>query len=202
MKLIVGLGNPGSKYSHTRHNIGFRIIDSVAKKMHLKFKEGNELAVAKNKSVILLKPLTFMNLSGKTVSQILRKNTIEEILIIVDDIYLDFAKIRIRERGGDGGHNGIKSIVDEIAFEEFFRFRVGIGNDTKNELSDFVLSEFSNEEEKILKETIEFSSYLISIFIDNSYKELLNSFSKMKNSYSKKVAKILESFSPKEDNNE
>ncbi len=202
MKLIVGLGNPGAAYSMTRHNIGFMIIDQIAKKRRVSFKQSDGFHIARQKDFILLKPMAFMNVSGKAIRQIMSQNSINEILVIVDDIYLDFSQIRIRKSGGDGGHNGIKSVINEINTNEFFRFRVGIGNESQEELSDFVLSEFTSIEKKILAESIEFSSYLITNFIDTDYHELLNSFSKLKSSYSKKITKILESISPKEDNNE
>jgi PTH1 family peptidyl-tRNA hydrolase len=193
MVLIVGLGNPGEKYKNTRHNIGFQTLDNLAKKLNLKFKEKQDYFLAVSEKVVLVKPTTYMNLSGIALVGVIKKYPIDDIMVVFDDINLEIGQIRIREKGGDGGHNGIKSIISELGHDQFVRLRIGIGNDSDKKLSDFVLSNFSEDEKKILTETTDFCTYLIQRFLSSGYQELLNNFSKMKNSYSKKITEILES---------
>ena len=193
MKLIVGLGNPGQKYENTRHNIGFMIVSELAKKLKCKFQKENDFEIAKRKNVVLLKPLTYMNLSGKAVKKVLMQNDIEDFMIVFDDINLSLGQIRLRDKGSDGGHNGIKSIITETRTDKFKRFRVGIDSNLNQSLSDYVLSEFDNLEHKVISESIELSVFLLEEYIFRDYRNLLNKFSKSKLSYSEKINKILES---------
>ena len=157
MFLIVGLGNPGREYENTRHNIGFAAIDIIAEKYNIdvnrtKFKgEYGEGFINGNK-VILLKPYTFMNLSGESVREAIDfyKLTEEEVLIIYDDISLEVGRLRIREKGSAGGHNGIKSIINHIGTDVFTRIKIGVGA-PKGDLVNHVLGKFSKEEVNILK---------------------------------------------------
>lgn len=193
MKLIVGLGNPGEKYENTRHNIGFMIISELANKLKLTFKKEGNCEIAQKKDFILIKPLTFMNLSGKAVKKILNINEIDEFLVIFDDINLSLGQIRLRDKGSDGGHNGIKSIIAETGTNKFKRFRVGIDSNLNQRLSDYVLAKFDNQEQKVISESIDFSVYLLEEYIFRNYQNLLNKFSKSKQSYSEKIDKLLES---------
>ncbi|MDD5770244.1 MAG: aminoacyl-tRNA hydrolase [Candidatus Gracilibacteria bacterium] len=163
MKLIVGLGNPGLQYEKTRHNAGFLFLDWFKNELNIlndwknetKFKgEILETFIAGEK-IILLKPQTFMNLSGESVLKIMSFYKIEkkDIIVIFDDVSLDFGKIRFRESGSAGGQNGVKSIIQNIG-EEFRRIKIGIGQDRRFDLADWVLSKFSEEELKKLNEEI------------------------------------------------
>ena len=134
-----------------------------------------------------------MNLSGKAVKEILSNYRIDEYMIIFDDINLELGQIRLRNKGSDGGHNGIKSIISETMSAEFIRFRVGIDNNLNSRLSDYVLSKFDETEEKVMEETVKYSINLIEEFIFSNYKNVLNKFSKSKKSYSEKIDIILES---------
>ncbi len=154
MKLIVGLGNPGSQYKDTRHNVGFMCIDAFLAtegvKMAIDKKFNAEISIiSKNNSkVIVAKPLTYMNLSGNSVSAIANyyKINSENIIIIHDDLNLDFGKLRIKRKGSAGGQNGIKDIISKLATEDFNRLKFGIGLDQRIPVKDYVLSKFSKNE--------------------------------------------------------
>jgi len=169
--LIVGLGNIGEQYQNTRHNIGFQILDFLAKKKSLSFEMRKLGAVAtykfKGRRFILLKPSTYMNLSGKAVRYWLDKEKIplENLLIITDDINLPFGTIRLKTKGSDGGHNGLKDIQDKLQTVNYNRFRFGISDSfSKGRQVDYVLSEWTEEESKSLPERLEKSVELIKSF--------------------------------------
>ena len=182
MFLIVGLGNPGREYENTRHNIGFAAMDVLAEKYNIdinrsKFKgEYGEGFINGNK-VILLKPYTFMNLSGESVREAIDfyKLTEEEVLIIYDDISLEVGRLRIREKGSAGGHNGIKSIINHMGTDVFTRIKIGVGA-PKGDLVNHVLGRFSKEEVNILKQTLDAVTEATAEIIDNGAKEAMNKF--------------------------
>lgn len=156
--LVVGLGNIGEKYEKTRHNIGFDIVDQLAVKLNSTFSSAKYGEVLKTKfagkQIVLLKPNTFMNLSGKAVLYWLKKEKIDvsNLIIIVDDLNLDFGIYRLRKSGSDGGHNGLKDIANSLNSTTFTRLRFGIGNNYKKEKQvDFVLSKWNSEESLKLK---------------------------------------------------
>ena len=156
--LVVGLGNIGEKYENTRHNIGFDIVDQLAIKLNSTFSSAKYGEVLKTKyagkQIVLLKPNTFMNLSGKAVLYWLKKEKIDlsNLIIIVDDLNLDFGISRLRKSGTDGGHNGLKDIANSLNSTKFTRLRFGIGNNYKKEKQvDFVLSKWNSEESAKLK---------------------------------------------------
>lgn len=154
MKLIVGLGNPGSKYENTRHNIGFMFVDYLADRYNTSFTTKKNYQYAEinvgGEKVILLKPQTFMNLSGEAVKIIcdFYKLTNEDILVIYDDLDMSFGKLRVKFNSSSGGHNGIKNIISHLHTQEFMRIKVGINNEYKRDVKTFVLSKFSKEEIK------------------------------------------------------
>jgi peptidyl-tRNA hydrolase, PTH1 family len=156
MTLIVGLGNPGTQYAQTRHNIGFMVIDELVKRTSCQnvSKSTFEGEVYKSKTSIFLKPLTYMNLSGKSISAVKRFYKTNRTIVIHDDLDLPFGALRFRFGGGHGGHNGLKS-ADGVITKEYIRVRMGIGRpQNKGEVSSFVLSSFSNDEQKCLDEWI------------------------------------------------
>src|SRR5512146_769198 len=154
MKLIVGLGNPGSKYRDTRHNVGFRALDDLARRHEVIFESAPaEAMMAKVRDmtvpVILAKPLTFMNLSGYAVGDLLRYFRVEvaDLLVVYDDVNLPLGRLRARPRGSDGGHNGLKSIIAQLGTQEFSRLRIGVGRgNLERDLADHVLSRFDPDE--------------------------------------------------------
>lgn len=183
MKIIAGLGNPGDEYCQNRHNIGFIIVDKFAANRKLTFqKDGNSL-VAKRSSFKVIKPLTYMNLSGKAIKRF--SEDVSDILVVCDDIYLPMGEIRLRKAGGDGGHNGLKSIIEELNTPDFNRMRIGVGQpESIHLLKKFVLEDFDQQELLVLKNTTDFAILLIDCFIAKGFQAMLNFYSKNKKSYS------------------
>lgn len=189
MKLIVGLGNPGEKYQLTRHNAGFIMIDNYIfqKKEKLSYKEKfiGEIGLYKDKSedYIVLKPSTYMNNSGTSIRKVMDYYNIDihDVLVIVDDIYIDFGKIRLREKGSHGGQNGLRHIIDQLNTNEFKRVRVGIGLDDKMPLDKYVLSNFKKSEIPTLKDLMIDVYTIIDMFIDGKpFKDIMTTFNSKK----------------------
>lgn len=181
--LIVGLGNIGIDYVNTRHNIGFKILDHFARKESISFQTSKLGDVAefkiKGRTLLLLKPNTFMNLSGKAVKYWMEKENIpkENILIITDDLNLSFGTIRIKTKGSDGGHNGLKNIQLLLNSTEYPRFRFGISDQfKKGQQVNYVLGEWSEEEKTNLKERLELASEIITSFALAGLNETMNTF--------------------------
>jgi peptidyl-tRNA hydrolase, PTH1 family len=172
--LIVGLGNPGKTYENTRHNIGFAVIDLLAQKHHLEFRDKAKFrgSVAEGKIgdtlVTLIKPLTFMNLSGEAVVSIANYLQIlpSKILVIVDDVDLPMGQLRLKINSGSGTHNGLKSVEHSLQSNRYARLRIGVGDKGERDLADFVLSRFTLEEEKVLPEIKEKAIQTIEIWLD------------------------------------
>lgn len=182
MFLIVGLGNPGREYENTRHNIGFAALDVMAKRYNLdinrkKFKGEYGEGFINGHKIILLKPYTYMNLSGESVREAMDfyKLTPEEVLIIYDDISLEVGRLRIREKGSAGGHNGIKSLIANIGTDVFPRIKIGIGG-PKSDLVNHVLGKFSKDEVETLKETLDVVVKATETILDANPKEAMNKF--------------------------
>lgn len=182
MFLIVGLGNPGKQYEQTRHNIGFDVIDYMANKYNIdvnreKFKGICGEGFIENKKVILLKPLTYMNLSGESIRELANFYKLEddEIIVVYDDISLDIGRLRIREKGSAGGHNGIKSIIQNLGGDKFPRVKVGVGQ-PKDNLVNHVLGKFSKEDREHIEKVIPVVSDAIVEIVKNDAKESMNKF--------------------------
>ncbi|TVZ56482.1 peptidyl-tRNA hydrolase [Lutibacter sp. Hel_I_33_5] len=181
--LIVGLGNIGEKYENTRHNIGFKIVDEVADEHNVNFETEKLGDIAqfrfKGRTFILLKPSTYMNLSGKSVKYWMQKEKIgiDNILIITDDLNIDFGTIRLKGKGSDGGHNGLKDIQDKLATNKYPRFRFGVGgNYSKGRQVDFVLGEWNKEETSQLIERLPTSAKIITSFGTAGLANTMNTF--------------------------
>lgn len=183
--LIVGLGNPGKQYEFTRHNAGFMCIDYYAEEERLKvnklkFRSLMTDTVINGKKCILMKPQTFMNNSGEAVRDAAEFYKIppERVIVIFDDISLDVGGIRIRRKGSDGGHNGIKSIIYHLGSDQFPRVKVGVGKKPNPEwdLADWVLSSFKKDELVRLREVAEKMSDIISLMVDGNVDEAMNRY--------------------------
>ena len=181
--LVVGLGNIGSEYAETRHNIGFKILDALAASEDVTFetvKLGDVgLLKVKGKSVLCLKPSTYMNLSGKALKYWMDKEKIplENVLVITDDINLPFGSIRLKTKGSDGGHNGLKNIQNILQSSVYNRFRFGVGADFgKGRQVDYVLGEWNTEEKEQLEERLQRASALIKSFVLAGVKNTMNQF--------------------------
>lgn len=161
MKLIVGLGNPGKDYEKTRHNIGFRIVDRLVTELNGIFKPGKGRFLyaegsQRSEKIIMLKPTTYMNLSGEAVGPALHFWKLEppDLLVVADDLNLPFAKLRLRAKGSAGGQNGLKSVIQVLKSDEFARLRFGIGSPSAATHSDYVLNPFHKDEEAALPEAL------------------------------------------------
>jgi PTH1 family peptidyl-tRNA hydrolase len=181
--LIVGLGNIGDKYLNTRHNIGFKIIDEVADEYNVTFETEKLGDVAtfrfKGRAFILLKPSTFMNLSGKAVKYWMDKEKIavDNLLVVTDDLNIDFGTIRIKAKGSDGGHNGLKDIQEKLGTNTYPRFRFGVGSDySKGRQVDYVLGEWNKEETSFLIERLPMSAKIITSFGTAGLANTMNTF--------------------------
>jgi len=186
LKLIVGLGNPGRKYQYNRHNVGFMVVDQFAKKYNIDLDIKKKKAVfgrgkCCSEDVVLLKPQTFMNLSGEAVlylASFLKVKT-RDIIVIADDTELPFGKIRIRHSGGSGGHNGIKSLIYSLKSEDFPRLRFGIGrpdSHSEKDLCEYVLEDFTHEELVMFKNESDRIVDAISVMVGDSVDEAMNRF--------------------------
>ena len=180
MKLIVGLGNPGMEYVHTRHNVGFDIVNKFAKKQGFKFSRKGKAMVSENnvngEKVILLKPLTFMNLSGEAVARIMHSYNVspEDMIVVCDDMDLPLGKLRIRRKGSGGGHNGLKNIIDCIKSDNFCRMRVGIGRE--EDTINYVLSRFSRSDRKVMEESFERAVCALEALLTETVDKVMNDY--------------------------
>ena len=184
--LIAGLGNPGSKYENTRHNVGFDTIDYLSGKLNIRlskigfkglYGEGDVDGVR----IILLKPQTFMNLSGDSIRDIAAwyKLPMERLLVVYDDIDLEPGKIRVRPKGSSGTHNGMKSIIYQLQSDAFPRIRIGIGRAPERwDLADYVLSKFSKEDREVINGSIEKAAQAAITIVRNGVEKAMNSFNK------------------------
>lgn len=184
MYLIVGLGNPENEYSHTRHNMGFDTINQIAKNNNIeitknKFKGILENTIIQNQKVILLKPQTYMNLSGQSVKEVAEFYNLkpEEIIVIYDDIDIEKGHIKIRKKGGAGSHNGMKSVVEELQSTDFARIRVGIGQpEFKSDMINYVIGKVSQEEQEILQQGVEKAAKAVEEILKNGIDIAMNKF--------------------------
>ncbi len=185
--LIVGLGNIGAEYAHTRHNIGFDVVDAFVEKSGTTFQSDRLADVAnakyKGRNLIIIKPTTYINLSGKAVKYWMNKEKIplEKILVIVDDLALPLDTLRLRAKGSDAGHNGLKNIQELIGSTQYPRLRFGIGNDyRKGQQIDFVLGSWSQEEKPIVEKKIAACSELIQSFVFAGVSNTMSKYNAMK----------------------
>lgn len=183
MKIIVGLGNPGKKYELTRHNVGFMAIDRFAEEQNINFQDKHKALIGtihiEGQKVLLVKPQTYMNLSGESLSEIVNyyKIDLEDILVVYDDIDIPLGKIRIRKKGSAGTHNGMRSIVSCLSSTEFPRMRLGIGKGDIP-LIDYVLQRFSDEELNVVNNMIEIASKAIKSYILDGIDLCMNKYNR------------------------
>jgi peptidyl-tRNA hydrolase, PTH1 family len=184
VKLIVGLGNPGKKYESTRHNVGFHVIDEVAKNLNInlnqeKFKGMFGFETIAGQKVFLLKPLTYMNLSGESVRPLMDfyKIGIDDVLIVYDDLDLPPGKIRLRQKGGHGGHNGIKSLLAHLGNENFKRIRIGVGRPEAGEpVANYVLSTFAPQEKQEVADAVVLAGKACEAWLNEEFLQVMNRF--------------------------
>lgn len=184
--IIIGLGNPGARYANTRHNVGFDTIDVLSKKFginvsKLKYKALWGDGIINGQRVILVKPQTYMNLSGESVREIVEwyKVPMSKVILIYDDIDLPVGKIRIRSKGSAGTHNGMRSVIYQIQSDEFLRIRIGIGKPPEGwELANFVLGSFGSEERKIVNESVARAADAVVALLKSGVETAMNLYNK------------------------
>ena len=184
MKLIVGLGNPGERYFGTRHNVGFNVVDLVAKQRGIVFEScAVDAVLAKERgfgaTVMLAKPTTYMNLSGVAVRDLCHYYRVDhgDLLVVADDVNLPLGKLRIRRHGSDGGHNGFGSIIDLLSTDRFDRLRLGVGRgDGRSDLASYVLNRFEQEESKEIDRAIERAAFAIDVFLKHGTDTMMEQF--------------------------
>lgn len=190
MRAIVGLGNPGKRYENTRHNVGFMVLDKFAEKYNLGFRNTefdyvfSEGRVDDISDFYLVKPTTYMNMSGVAISSFMRKHNLnpEDIIVIYDDLNLEMGRFRPRKSGNDGGHNGVRSLIGSLQSEMFPRIRFGIGGKfEKGKMIDYVLSRFADSENKLIEPQISLTIELLEQFIIGGIQHMLDYYSKMAN---------------------
>lgn len=190
MYIIVGLGNPGRQYEGTRHNIGFQVIDEIAAKHHIGVAEKKHKALVgkgmiQGEKVILVKPQTFMNLSGESVRSVIDYYKIDEtaeLILILDDVSLQSGQLRIRKKGSAGGHNGLKNVILHLNHDEFMRIRIGIGEKPSGyDLADYVLGHFAKEEEESVLRSIKDASEAVEVLLTDGMDKAMNRFNKKVN---------------------
>ena len=186
---MVGLGNPGLKYEFTRHNIGFRIVDSLAQQIEIEFKKVKSYyslisrGMINNHKVILIKPQIFMNLSGRAVSKVVSyyKIPLQNILIVYDDLNLELGQVRIRKKGSAGGHKGMESIIQYLNSEDVPRLRIGICNPSVNfnfDCVSYVLSNFNNEEKDKVREVMQLSTDAIKTITEDGFEKAMRKYNR------------------------
>ena len=186
MKLIVGLGNPESEYNKTRHNMGFDTINILAKKYNIevnksKFKGLFGQGEIEGEKVILLKPQTYMNLSGESIAEVMKfyKIDVKDIVIIYDDIDTEPGTIRIRKQGSSGTHNGMKSVISHLGTETFDRIRIGIGRPEHNDMINYVIGKIHDNDYKVLEEGIKKAADAVSCILKENIDKAMNKYNKV-----------------------
>ncbi len=187
LRLIVGLGNPGRDYAYTRHNLGFLVVERLAEKLSIKFKSSSftkaltASGAVEDQNVALLEPLTFMNLSGGAVRSYIAKKgvPVENILVVCDDLDLEFGQLRLRTKGSDGGHNGLVSIIEQLHTREFARLRMGIGRPpAKKDTIEYVLEKFNKSEVALLDNFIEEAVECCLVWVKDGIKKAMDQFNR------------------------
>lgn len=191
MVIIAGLGNPTKEYENTRHNIGFMAVDALADKYDIRVMDCRHRALLGKgmiggTKVVLVKPLTYMNLSGEAIRAVVdyyKVDAASELIVIYDDISLDVGQLRIRKKGSAGGHNGIKNIIANLGDDTFLRIKIGVGEKPKGyDLADYVLGHFNREEQEIMAESLEKVDGAVSLMIEGGVDMAMNQYNVKKGS--------------------
>lgn len=185
MYVIAGLGNPGKEYENTRHNVGFDVIDAIADRYGIRVIERKHKGlvgkgVIEGEKVLLLKPLTFMNLSGESIREVIdyyKADPESELIVICDDISLDLGQLRARKKGSAGGHNGLKNIIAHLDTQNFQRIKMGVGNKPEGyDLADYVLGHFTQKERKVMDESVKLAVDAVVVMMQEGPDAAMNRF--------------------------
>jgi PTH1 family peptidyl-tRNA hydrolase len=187
MKLVAGLGNPGREYAGTRHNVGFEVMDLLARRHHLPWPaklDGSSVEARwrrPDSDVLLVKPLTYMNLSGRAVSELARfyKIDLPDVLVVADDVNLPLGRLRARASGTEGGHNGLRSIAESLGTIDYARLRIGVGRgDLRRDLADHVLARFEPDEQAGMEDAIARAADAVEVWISDGLARVMNTFNR------------------------
>ena len=186
MKIIVGLGNPGVHYQWTRHNVGFRVVDQLSEVQRIpicfrRFKANYGIGRIHSQDVVLVKPLTFMNLSGEAVRKIANTFSVEkeDLIVVHDDLDLALGRLRVKRKGGDGGHQGVRSIIEAMGGNTFLRLKVGIGRPPRGvDPADYVLSSFEEEDELEIRSTLSKAAETVEVILSEGVDAAVNQLQK------------------------
>lgn len=181
MIIIIGLGNPGEQYKNTRHNVGFMAVDTFAKNNNFpefSLQKKSQALVSEKDGITLAKPQTFMNESGKTAREITKNTSLENLIVVHDDIDLPVGKIKIIKERGSAGHKGVESIIKSIGNDGLIRIRIGIGSENKTDAMEVVLKNFSEQEQKTINETIKKVADALDVFVKQGLDATMNAFNK------------------------
>jgi PTH1 family peptidyl-tRNA hydrolase len=187
MKLVAGLGNPGREYAGTRHNVGFEVMDLLARRHHLPWPaklDGSSVEARWRRpdaDVLLVKPLTYMNLSGRAVSELARfyKIDLPDVLVVADDVNLPLGRLRARASGTEGGHNGLRSIAESLGTIDYARLRIGVGRgDLRRDLADHVLARFEPDEQAGMEDAIAQAADAVEVWISDGLARVMNTFNR------------------------
>lgn len=185
MKMIVGLGNPGKQYEHTRHNVGFEVVEEIARRAGVSFRKGFMASARTAKAnvagvdALLIEPLTYMNRSGHAVRALMKRRGLqpEDVIVVLDDADLQTGQLRIRKSGSAGGHKGLKSVLDELASDQVVRVRVGIGRDSSGrDMVDHVLTRFTAEERKLMEDAVKTGADAVATIVEAGVDKAMNTF--------------------------
>lgn len=185
--LVVGLGNPGPEYQHTRHNVGFRVVDLLSERHRIPVRKLERRALVGTGEIAetvvqLVKPMTYMNLSGESVAPLMRAAGLrpEDLIVIVDEMDLPVGRVRLRKSGSAGGHNGLKSLIQHLGTEDFPRIRIGVGRPSEGAVVDHVLSRFGRGELEPIREAIERSADAVEVALAEGFEAAMNRFNPVK----------------------
>ncbi|HMP77255.1 MAG TPA: aminoacyl-tRNA hydrolase [Kiritimatiellia bacterium] len=184
MKLVIGLGNPGRAYAHTRHNVGFDVVEELARRMQVEFRRSwrfpADLAEGEleGERVVLARPRTFMNRSGEAGGALMRKKGIAlaDVVVVVDDVDLPAGRLRLRKAGSAGGHNGLKSLIAHFGSDAFPRVRVGVGRDAGGDTVEHVLGRFTPDEQPVIREAVQRAADAVAAALRNGWARAMNEF--------------------------
>ncbi len=182
MWIVIGLGNPGKEYEKTRHNLGFLTVDVIAERLSSGFKTSDNYQISEgfmgSEKLLLIRPLTFMNLSGRAVSRVLSyyKCDVDHLVVIHDDLDIEPGRIKIKLGGGSGGHKGVESVMSSVGSRDFLRIKIGIGRPDHNNTEGYVLSKFKGKEEELISSTVIDAADAVESIVSDGYEKAMNIF--------------------------
>jgi PTH1 family peptidyl-tRNA hydrolase len=187
MAVVVGLGNPGWRYRRTRHNVGFRVVEELARRSGVRFRRSYRMAAriarfeSAGRDVLLVEPQTYMNLSGPAVQAVMAAfdRSLDELIAVVDDVYLPLGRVRVRQGGGDGGHNGLRSLIETLGSSDFARVRVGVGGAGAGDVTSHVLGKFDRPERPLVRRVMVAAADAVLVAIGEGVESAMNRFNGM-----------------------